>query len=460
MSIASEITRIKGNIADAYTACDNKGATMPVTQNSDNLADCIDSIKKGFYCTLYVYAPVGTEVTVEGRTQTIDNNEYVVFELYGEGEYIVTGVYDGHTQTQTVYVYEASYESISLSFYSTISVSTQPNVVLTCDGETITATGTSVDFTVYETGTYTITGQLDGHTNTTEVEVYNIGDSYSAELYLYSNLTVSSENGAVITVNGESKTITDTSVSFVVWQSGTVTVTAVKDGITKTKTVSITLGVDSSTYISFSTITEVDYIQGDGGYINTGFFPAMGDIYTFEVERITSVASTGQVPVWGSNFTAMNNQDTTNKGVGFGTYHADRQVGIRRGLSRYWNSSANAGNWAQKGFITFVVNIGSTNTAVPTVTENGTSVSIGQESYQSPYDLDSTVPIGIFCAIYNGNAVCVSNGLYRLKSFKVTRGGNVVADFRAAVDENNVAGLYDRVSQSFVAGVGNISYQE
>ena len=47
MTIASEITRINNNIANAYTICDSKGATMPVTQNSANLADCIDSIQTG-----------------------------------------------------------------------------------------------------------------------------------------------------------------------------------------------------------------------------------------------------------------------------------------------------------------------------------------------------------------------------------------------------------------------------
>ena len=44
MSIASEITRIKNNIASAYTECSNKGATIPTTQNSANLANCINSI--------------------------------------------------------------------------------------------------------------------------------------------------------------------------------------------------------------------------------------------------------------------------------------------------------------------------------------------------------------------------------------------------------------------------------
>ena len=47
MSIASEITRINNNIAAAYTALDGKGATLPATQNSANLADTIDSITVG-----------------------------------------------------------------------------------------------------------------------------------------------------------------------------------------------------------------------------------------------------------------------------------------------------------------------------------------------------------------------------------------------------------------------------
>ena len=47
MTIASEITRINNNIASAYTACNNKGATMPQIQNSANLATCISSISGG-----------------------------------------------------------------------------------------------------------------------------------------------------------------------------------------------------------------------------------------------------------------------------------------------------------------------------------------------------------------------------------------------------------------------------
>ena len=47
MSISSEITRIKTNIANAYTACGNKGGTLPQTQNSANLAAAISGIPSG-----------------------------------------------------------------------------------------------------------------------------------------------------------------------------------------------------------------------------------------------------------------------------------------------------------------------------------------------------------------------------------------------------------------------------
>ena len=44
MTISSEIQRIKNNIAEAYTACEEKGATLPAQQNSDNLPSCISAI--------------------------------------------------------------------------------------------------------------------------------------------------------------------------------------------------------------------------------------------------------------------------------------------------------------------------------------------------------------------------------------------------------------------------------
>ena len=47
MTIASEIQRIKTNIENAYTALEAKGATMPATEDSANLATTIASISGG-----------------------------------------------------------------------------------------------------------------------------------------------------------------------------------------------------------------------------------------------------------------------------------------------------------------------------------------------------------------------------------------------------------------------------
>ena len=47
MSIASEITRIKTNIDNAYTALEAKGATIPSEKNSANLASTVNTISGG-----------------------------------------------------------------------------------------------------------------------------------------------------------------------------------------------------------------------------------------------------------------------------------------------------------------------------------------------------------------------------------------------------------------------------
>lgn len=47
MSIVSEIERIKNNISSAYSECNDKKATMPNIQNSENLPSTIASITGG-----------------------------------------------------------------------------------------------------------------------------------------------------------------------------------------------------------------------------------------------------------------------------------------------------------------------------------------------------------------------------------------------------------------------------
>ena len=84
MTIADEIARIKTNILNAYTSCQNKGATLPETQNSANLATTIDSISGGSSPTL-----VTKEITENGTYSASDDNAdgYYLDELDDDPNY-------------------------------------------------------------------------------------------------------------------------------------------------------------------------------------------------------------------------------------------------------------------------------------------------------------------------------------------------------------------------------------
>lgn len=69
MSIRSEITRINNNIAAAYTAAENKGATMPATENSANLAQTVASIPEAVQPTL-----ITKQITENGTYAAADDN--------------------------------------------------------------------------------------------------------------------------------------------------------------------------------------------------------------------------------------------------------------------------------------------------------------------------------------------------------------------------------------------------
>lgn len=47
MSIATAIEAAQGKVANAYTAVNNKGGTLPATQNLSNLPTAINSIPSG-----------------------------------------------------------------------------------------------------------------------------------------------------------------------------------------------------------------------------------------------------------------------------------------------------------------------------------------------------------------------------------------------------------------------------
>lgn len=71
MSIASEITRINNNISAAYSACNNKGAAMPQTQNSANLAATIADIQTGIVPSGSINITVNGTYDVTGKASAV-----------------------------------------------------------------------------------------------------------------------------------------------------------------------------------------------------------------------------------------------------------------------------------------------------------------------------------------------------------------------------------------------------
>lgn len=80
MSIQSEINRIKNNLAAAYTAASEKGATMPSQQNSANLASTISSVSTAGGSSSRGFAVTVTGGTVEDMTFTANFTPREVLE--------------------------------------------------------------------------------------------------------------------------------------------------------------------------------------------------------------------------------------------------------------------------------------------------------------------------------------------------------------------------------------------
>ena len=114
MTIASEITRINGNIAAAYTALSDKGATMPATQNSANLANTVASIPAGGGDTVTAVNYTGSAITAGDKVwlnkkanvsasavavSTSSSNNVYIIEPTGNFVYHSTYKYDISTGT-------------------------------------------------------------------------------------------------------------------------------------------------------------------------------------------------------------------------------------------------------------------------------------------------------------------------------------------------------------------------
>lgn len=107
MSIASAIQNAQTKVANAYTAVDNKGGTLPATQNLSNLPTAINSIQTGGDVTSLTVTPTTSQqsfskqgqydgynpVTVNAVTSAIDSNIQPIFIRKGIEILGVTGTY-------------------------------------------------------------------------------------------------------------------------------------------------------------------------------------------------------------------------------------------------------------------------------------------------------------------------------------------------------------------------------
>lgn len=420
-----------------------------------------------FHATIYVTADVGTSITVDGKTKVVEDEGVMVdFPIYKINTYTITATLDGHTQTQTQSVSSAT------EYYKTFYMKTELNIysevgsVVTLNGVSKTVTEAYVTFDIYETGSYTVSVIKDGVTKQSTISVSNMTQTYEEYVYFTATIIANGAVGVEVTLNGETKTITDDDgVAFTVNAIGSYTLTGVYDGDTETITTNVSeLGATYNVRFSFSDVVEVTYIQGDGGYIKTDITPKAGQSYEFTVSQITGIRTADKYnhksPLFASVMqTAMTGEpgiaDSRN-GFGFCPIYNDRQCFVRQGGARYWNYSGNTGNWIQQGFKKINVSV-STPGRSPGVSVDGTNISMNMEGGSST-DIESEAKLGIFCSIgLDGEAYLISNGDYQLKYITIREGGTVIADLRAAI-RGGIAGLYDRINDKFYEAVGNVSY--
>ena len=94
MTIANEIRRIKTNIQNAYAEAEEKGATLPVEKNSDNLASAISTIQGGGGDKVLAQTTEASVTGAEGEKvflQPVAKN--LKPEAYPLVDYMVTGSY-------------------------------------------------------------------------------------------------------------------------------------------------------------------------------------------------------------------------------------------------------------------------------------------------------------------------------------------------------------------------------
>lgn len=79
-NLTEKIGRIADNIAESYSVAEELGATMPETQNSDNLANTLRTVTPASAVDLSGYVPK-SGATMEGVLQAQNNTQYTVQQV-------------------------------------------------------------------------------------------------------------------------------------------------------------------------------------------------------------------------------------------------------------------------------------------------------------------------------------------------------------------------------------------
>lgn len=301
MSISSQITRINNNIAAAYAACDGKGATMPATENSANLADTVASILSSG--TPSLFAPT---ISRDNDTVSISNppsnggfvNKYKIYN----GDTLLKG------QTST------SFSLIALG-QGDYSLS-----VVACGNDfTDSPKSNSISATVY-----TLTKNLHKLSTSDSTALISNGTPYTTTLipdsgaYLPENITVTTGGKTYTKFTYDSYT----GVITIPAVNGNIEINAVADNVNRLRRPAISLsgGVLSVTPPRYAETTYV-YVDDTLKYTLSGTTPETYDLsewYTNYGRYVVQVYSTASGYTDSNRATTMYNVGATiaiNNGV-------------------------------------------------------------------------------------------------------------------------------------------------
>lgn len=176
MSISSEITRINNNIASAYSKVEEKGGTLPETQNSANLATAIDSISGGglpdWSQIGYEGVPSSLLVYFDYSKEILNNWDTSATDLYGKfmNNYDIRfmPLVDTSNATKTWYMFSGCSNLCTVPLLDTSKVTRMNNMFYAC--------GRLIDLPILNTSEVTEMGGMfsNGGNNLSDESLNNL----------------------------------------------------------------------------------------------------------------------------------------------------------------------------------------------------------------------------------------------------------------------------------------------